>query len=187
MQQHKQLNRMILGLLALGVLAGTILTAGSAQAASGAGPYFPEPAWSRKLPAATRFLVLTDWNNEAVLDKETGLVWERTPDSLPQYLASAKFTCLNRTVGNRRGWRLPSIVELTTLVHPSAITGPTLPPGHPFVGIQSTFYWSATTDAENPTTNAFFLNFNTGGVGGGPITDVLQVWCVRGGLRADAY
>ena len=90
MQQHKRPNRMILGLLALGVLAGAALTAGSAQAASGVGPLFPEPAWSRKLPAATRFLVLTDWNNEAVLDKETGLVWERTPDSLPQYLVSSK-------------------------------------------------------------------------------------------------
>ncbi len=187
MQQHKRPNRIILGLLALGVLAGAALTASPAQAASGIGPLFPDPAWSRKLPAATRFLILTDWNNEAVLDKETGLVWERTPDSLPEYWYSAKSTCLNRTVSNRRGWRLPSIVELTTLVHPSVITGPTLPPGHPFVGIQSTLFWSATTDAENQPTNAFFLNFNTGGVGGGPKTDVLQVWCVRGGLRADAY
>ena len=79
MPQHKQLNRIILGLLALGVLAGSALSASSAQAASGVGPYFPEPAWDRKLPAAVRFYVLTDWNNAAVLDKETGLVWERTP------------------------------------------------------------------------------------------------------------
>ena len=90
MQQHKRPNRIILGLLALGVLAGAALTASPAQAASGVGPFFPEPAWDRKLPAATRFLVLTDWNNEAVLDKETGLVWERTPDSLPQYWVFSK-------------------------------------------------------------------------------------------------
>jgi hypothetical protein len=186
MQPHTRCSRIILGLLALGVLAGSALTASPAQAASGIGPFFPEPAWARKLPAATRFLVLTDWNNAAVLDKETGLVWERTPDTLPQAWIGAKFACLNRTVSNRSGWRLPSIVELTSLVNPSVITGPTLPMGHPFVGIQSTLYWSATTDSEFPT-NAFFVVFSNGGVGGGPKTDVLPVWCVRGGMHAGAY
>ena len=186
MQPHTRPNRVILGLLALGVLAGVALTTSSAPAASGVGPYFPEPAWDRKLPAAFRFLVLTNWENEAVLDRETGLVWERTPDTLPQSWAGAKIACLNRTVSNRRGWRLPSIVELTSLADPSVTPGPSLPPGHPFVGIQSTRYWSATADAENPT-NAFLVFFSGGGVGGGPKTDVVPVWCVRGGMNADAY
>lgn len=37
------------------------------------------PAWSQKLPAAQRFVLVLD--GEAVLDKETGLVWERSPDT----------------------------------------------------------------------------------------------------------
>ena len=78
MPHHKRRNRFMLGLLAAGFLAGAALSANSARAASGVGPYFPEPAWDRKLPASLRFYVLTDWNNAAVLDKETGLVWERT-------------------------------------------------------------------------------------------------------------
>jgi len=193
MQPHTRPNRVILGLLALGVLAGVALTTSSAPAASGVGPYFPEPAWDRKLPAAFRFLVLTNWENEAVLDRETGLVWERTPDTLPQSWAGAKLACLNRTVSNRRGWRLPSVVELISLVDSSVITGATLPPGHPFVeiqssvGIPSSFYWSATTEAQLSTSAFRVQFFNGGGAGSGPKTELLLVWCVRGGMNPDAY
>src|SRR5260370_35901588 len=44
-------------------------------------PYFPMPAWDQQLPAAERFLVLQDgnWASAALLDRETGLVWETTP------------------------------------------------------------------------------------------------------------
>ncbi len=43
------------------------------------------PSWEKKLPCVSkdncpRFEVLADWNNEAVLDKETGLVWEKSPE-----------------------------------------------------------------------------------------------------------
>ena len=37
------------------------------------------PTWSQKLPAAQRFTIVLD--GEAVLDKETGLVWEKSPDA----------------------------------------------------------------------------------------------------------
>src|ERR1051325_11151454 len=55
----------------------------SAQTTS-AGPYYATPSWDQKLAcdsAATcpRFVVLANWNNDAVLDRETGLVWDRTP------------------------------------------------------------------------------------------------------------
>jgi hypothetical protein len=175
---------MILGLLAFGVLAGVALTANSAQAASGVGPYFPQPAWDRKLPAAFRFVVLTNWDYAAVLDKETGLVWERAPGPVPQTWSAAMMACLNKTVSNRKGWRLPSIVELTSLSDPSVTLGPTsLPPGHPFLGIQSGIFWSATTDG--PSGNGFVMS--NGGAGGTSKTEALLVWCVRGGMTADAY
>ena len=37
------------------------------------------PIWSRNLPRTSRFIILPGFNNEAVMDEKTGLVWERAP------------------------------------------------------------------------------------------------------------
>jgi hypothetical protein len=161
-----------------------------AQAVDAVGPYYAEPAWDQKKAVANRFVVLTNWNSETVLDKETGLVWEKSPSTTlgtPQTWNNARFTCTGKNVGNRRGWRLPSIPELESLIDPSVpAPGPTLPVGHPFTNVRPADYWSATTDAEFPTL-AWFVFFNNGAVSTTPKTVGLQVWCVRGGMNADAY
>ena len=194
MQQQKKRSGIILGLVALGLLTGVAMTAGPAQAASGAGPYYAEPTWDRKLPTATRFLILTNWNSEAVLDKETGLVWEKSPDPIPQPWFQARQVCANRTISGRMGWRLPSVDELASLIDPGVVSpGPTLPPGHPFLHViggttNRDYYWSATTTVESPT-SAWAVSFGTSDVTFGPKADSigLPVWCVRGGMNAAAY
>src|SRR4051812_39862727 len=111
------------------VLMGTLLAANAAaHAASAVGPYYPYPAWDETLPASTRFIVLTNMNSQAVLDRETGLVWERTPDlTLPTGLTrkwvDAHVICNIKTVGNRQGWRLPTVHELASLIDPSNPNG----------------------------------------------------------------
>lgn len=191
MQQRR--SRIIMGVLSLGLLAGAVLTAGPAQAASGPGPYYAEPAWAQRLACPTidncpRFLVLTNWGSAAVLDKETGLVWERSPAIGSQTWIAAVSGCTERTVGGRKGWRLPSIPELASLMDPFVVPGPRLPLGHPFtnVTLDFTFYWSATTNAAGAT-QAWILDFSGGGETPYDKTFGSSVWCVRGGNNAARY
>ena len=145
------------------------------------------PNWDKALPAASRFVVLAAFANAAVRDNETGLVWEQSPQTTTDTWGGARGTCINKNVGGRKGWRLQSIPELASLMDPSvAFPGPTLPPGHPFTGVQSAVYWSASALADFPS-HAWHVGFTFGGVG---VTDKAfsnRVWCVRGGMNADQY
>jgi len=181
-------TRTILVLLVISLLAGVMNLVDSAQAQTTAnGPYYATPSWDQTLPAATRFVVLSNFGGAAVLDRETGLVWERSLASSVESWDSARFTCANKTVGGRKGWRLPSMPELASLIDPSvAFPGPTIPSGHPFIGVLGFFYWSATTWATSPG-HAWILNSNNGILQAGDKTDTSLVWCVRGGSNADAY
>jgi len=68
------------------------------------------PVWSQDLAAAERFVLVL--GGVAVLDKETGLMWEQSPDTGgPQILLSAQAFCNERSVGDRKGWGLPTIQQ----------------------------------------------------------------------------
>jgi hypothetical protein len=148
--------------------------------------------WDTNNPSATRF---TTAFPGAVLDNNTGLVWEQAPDVTPRSWEGARRHCVNRRVGETVGWRLPSVVELKSL------QDLTLPepfvPGTVFTGVQTVNYWSATKDAGNPTL-AWNVSFVAGDSGGiipsglvRPIPtfdiNIYPVWCVRGGMHADQY
>ena len=85
----KTLQKLKLGLLVIGTL---ILTTPATQAlADQAGPYYATPSWDQKIQCdaqatCPRFVVLSNWNSEAVLDRETGLVWEKSPTAVPTKL-----------------------------------------------------------------------------------------------------
>ena len=150
------------------------------------GPYYATPSWDQQLPAATRFIVLSNWNNDAVLDRETGLVWERAPDRTRYQWHAAHFHCINSVLGGRRAWRLPTLQELASLVDPTVgDPGPFLPPGHPFTNLSGFEYWSATSNADNPS-SAYTVTFRLGGLTAGwSKTNDWVVWCVRGGQGVD--
>ena len=144
--------------------------------------------WDKALPATQRFVVLAAFNNESVRDNNTGLVWEKSPaiTTVVQHVAAG--TCINKTVGLQKGWRLPSVPELASLIDPSVplFTGPMLPPGHPFVNVRQFLYWSASTFAEDQNA-AWHVGFDNGEVQIGPKANTWHVWCVRGPMNADAY
>ena len=62
--------------------------------------------WDQTLPAATRFVVLSDFANAAVRDNETGLVWEKSPEATDATWTDAALICVNKKLGDRKGWRL---------------------------------------------------------------------------------
>ena len=147
----------------------------------------PLSPWDKQMNAQGRFQVLPAFQNAAVLDKETGLVWEQSPDTGTRDWGSARTFCANKNVGGRKGWRLPSVPELASLVDPNATSAPFLPAGHPFTNIQSAFYWSATTDAGDPP-DAWTVNFLNGEVDDdNSKSNRHYVWCVRGDMNADQY
>jgi uncharacterized protein DUF1566 len=104
-------------------------------------------SWDRRIDKAQRrFKLLNDFNTDAVLDKETGLLWERSPIKNAVAWPNARLMCAQKAVGGRGGWRLPTFNELASLVDP-AITDPTiprLPAGHPFLDVQAASYWLTT-------------------------------------------
>ena len=187
MQQRRRRRGITIGLLSLSLLAEVALMTIPAQAATSNGPYYAEPAWDQKLPAATRFIILTDWSSAAVLDRETGLVWEQAPQTATATWWIARLVCTGKTTGGRKGWRLPSVHELASLIDPSvASPGPVLPVGHPFTNVLPADYWSASSIAET-STFAWLVGFDGGVVGDYNTTLPRQVWCVRGGMNAEAY
>ncbi len=143
-------------------------------------------SWDKKIPNISRFTILTDFGGAAVRDNETGLVWEQSPETKTQNWPGARFQCTSRTIGGRRGWRLPSVHELGSLVDPSVVPGPTLPVGHPFTNVQPAHYWSASSFTGKPS-HAWNVGFIMGMVHYIKTTDSHNVWCERGSNNADAY
>jgi hypothetical protein len=115
------------------------------------------------------------WGNLAVLDNETGLLWQRTASSVlngERTYDSAR-SC---TTGGRGGWRLPSLHELATVAS-------SLPPEAPFVlPPGGSHFWTLTSASSNPqrqwtaatpTGNTIFATAT-------PRRDQLRhYWCVR--------
>ena len=92
-------------------------------------------SWDRKIKSAKqRFKILAEFNTDAVLDRETGLVWERKPSTQNMAWSNARLFCAQKAVGGRGGWRLPSFSELASLVDPSVTSNfPRIPKGSPIL------------------------------------------------------
>ena len=143
--------------------------------------------WQKAHPAAQRFVTLSTFHDDAVMDKDTGLVWEKSPQTATVTWNEARTTCVRKAVGGQKGWRLPSPAEMRSLVGPAVDSpGPNLPPGHPFLNVQSTSYWSVVPQADLPS-YARYLDAFLGNVLSLIKIYTFPVWCVRGPLTTDEY
>ena len=124
----------------------------------------------------------SDNSDDLVLDKETGLVWARNANLAGEQIGwmGAIDFCRACTLGHRKGWRLPTLEELSSLVDPSQEL-PSLPSGHPFINVQLYDYWSSNT-YEYYSTAAWLVNMNNGIESNHYKSDWdSYVWPVRGG------
>ena len=158
--------------------------------------------WDKQVNNPGRFKVLGAFGNVAVFDQETGLVWEKSPSTTKTPwspcapgAATAHVACDTKVVGNRLGWRLPTIQELASLLVPTQFRPP-LPAGHPFVLTADQDigqFWSATTAATDVDTpnSAWFVDFFVVDpasfvlYGAGDKTTLRYAWCVRSGQGVD--
>lgn len=162
-----------------------ILNAGGAKVAGGGGAGNYTMRWDTN-KTSLRFTVLADFADAAVRDENTGLVWEKLPSG-STYWGDARLKCVEKNVGGTRGWRLPSVVELASLIDAS--------PGAPlvpvvFAGVPLVSYWSATTNATS-TTSILTVDFSDRGIVGSAskisTSALLPYWCVRGPMGESTY
>ena len=158
--------------------------------------------WDKKLDATNgdangcnsdRFTCLFD--DTVVRDNETGIVWDRSPDTTNHNWNDAIQHCANREVGGRKGFHVPLVEQLATLVDTNSDLctggGICLPDGHPFQNIAmdaDAAYWSATSIAGDLGRGAWFVAFGPNWQGrvlpNGKDVPLLA-WCARGGQSYD--
>jgi len=147
------------------------------------------PSWSQTLPGASRYTLVL--NDDAVLDKETGLVWQQDPAAVLRTWNQAIQRCYDAGTGRRAGWRLPTVSEMGSLFGDwdgsHAISA-----GHPFsipdlnncAGVVCQFWTS--TSVENDVTKAYTVRIEIisgtwRAADAENKTDDFRAWCVRGG------
>lgn len=138
-------------------------------------------SWDQKITQSSkRFVVLSTFGNEAVLDKETQLVWQRTPSESQFTWVGAVSYCGALAVSGRYAWRLPSAVEFMSLMDADSTSVVKLPDGHPFQGSFASYFWSSSSYPDDPIyalwinpTNVFFEGYLK-------TTNAPRAWCVRG-------
>ena len=123
-----------------------------------------------------------DNGNGTVTDMVTGLMWQQTVDPGSYTWINAKTYCSitlsNLALGGHHDWRLPSYMELVTLVDYSIPSpGPTINTVF-FPNTPSGAFWSATPSAGSPS-NAWYVPFSFGYTSYDGVTNTYRVRCVR--------
>jgi hypothetical protein len=168
--------------------------AGSLDPPAGAvdGSGNPIPTMQPKMACRGEFLSDGYWT---VTDCKTGLIWMVNANYFgSQTWYEALESCSTYTLGGSN-WHLPTIEELKTLPNRN-YPNPALSnakgdakwaEGNAFFLVQSSYYWSATTDASYPE-SAWTMYMGDGSVGYSSSKESKHfVWCVRGGQSIEAY
>jgi hypothetical protein len=113
-----------------------------------------------------------------VIDNVTKLTWQRDVDPGMFSWSGAKAYCNGLDFAGFSDWRLPTAIELISLVDfTKASPGPTID-GIAFPGTPADWFWTATPLVGVPTA-AWSVTFDTGDTSYNTISDTWRVRCVR--------
>lgn len=121
--------------------------------------------------------VLPRWTIEGdtVLDRNTGLRWERRPPDLTLVWDSARRYCAELSLAGSTGWRLPLAKELQTVVD-EAFAAPVVDPAV-FPDTPPARTWTAS--GRLALSSATYLDMRDGQTEEASLVDALHVRCVR--------
>ena len=140
---------------------------------------WPMPAGGAAEPNPPSY---TDNGDGTVTDNVTKLMWQKTVNVNTYGFASAQTYCAN-TLSNQgfahhHDWRLPTRIELVSLVnYDIAAPGPTIDQGA-FPDTPQAFFWTSTPFA-GVSSSGWFVSFGSGVSGFRDMGDLYRVRCVR--------
>ena len=120
----------------------------------------------------------TDNGDGTITDNVTGLIWQKQDDATARTWDNAITYCSDLTLAGQTDWRLPSQIELISIID-NGVDSPSINPTF-FPGTISSGYWSSTTPSYG-TSSAQTVHYGYGGLGGANKTKSHYARCVRGG------
>lgn len=143
---------------------------------------FAQDAWKLHIGLGRTVLLGDGWANQAVWDRETDLVWEQSPSGLAFTWDQAEDRCNSLVIGNRMGWRVPTLQELLSVLDLSQ--GSHLPPNNkyafPFPIPPNEAIWSSTsTDPCRSSCSAWEMDIGGNVLPTQPKGSLSHAWCVR--------
>ena len=137
-----------------------------------------DPAWAEwPVPPSTSPTAYTDNGDGTVTDKITGLMWQQSsaPSTMTQ-AAALTYCSTMLTAGGHSDWRLPTKIELLSILDYAKASGPTI--NAIFTITQANWYWTATTFALD-TSQAWFVSFIDCSTSAEAMSSAAAVRCVR--------
>jgi hypothetical protein len=118
-----------------------------------------------------------------VFDRLTGLMWQRSAGSTPSSQAAATAACTASRLGGYADWRLPTVLELVSIVDYTAIS-PSIDSAA-FPGTTANLFWTVTPLAGRPH-EAWYVQFIQGATNVLDTSDFNLSRCVRTAMNMAA-
>jgi hypothetical protein len=118
----------------------------------------------------------TDNGDGTVTDAITGLMWQRAVSATMYAWAQAVAYCPTLTLAGHSDWRLPSLIELYSIVDAGQIN-PSIN-GAYFPSTPADYFWSS-SPVVGSSSNAWYVTFGYGSTGNNAVSTISNVRCVR--------